>query len=147
MADLPRGIRNNDPGNLRKTATPWLGKVAGADPAFESFDTPVDGLRALMVDLLTAYRRHGLDTCQSILNRFAPPFENDTLSYACDVAAVVGVGPQQTLVVSDPRILILLAKAIVRHENGAAWATYPYYWYDDALYTRACQMALGLIAA
>jgi len=141
---LPRGIRNNNPGNIRKSAAPWVGKVVGDDPDFETFDTPVRGLRALMLTLLSYYRKHGLDSVQAIINRWAPPSENDTASYASAVAAALDVDTRATINLLAPDTLIRLAIAIVQQENGSPPTSYPAAWYDDAVYDRACRMAFGV---
>lgn len=140
---IPRGIRNNNPGNIRKSDVLWVGKVTGEDPDFETFDTPVRGLRALMMTLLTYYRRHGLDTVQAIINRWAPPSENDTGSYASAVAAELGVAVRDKIAVTAPTTLMALALAIVCHENGNPPTGQPEGWYEPAVYDRACRMALG----
>lgn len=114
----PRGIRNRNPGNIRKSAVPWRGKMPGADGEFETFDTPSNGIRALCKILLTYYRAHGLQTCEQIVARWAPASENDTRAYAAHVAAMLWVKPDDPLAVDDPDVLAALARAIIKHENG-----------------------------
>lgn len=144
---LPRGIRNNNPGNIRLAATPWQGqKRFQLDPAFAEFDDPVMGLRALMRLLLTYHAKYGLDTVESIINRYAPPVENATDGYIHQVAKAVGKGRREMLDLSQPAQLQALARAIVRHENGAP-PRGRQDWYDDALYARAAQMARGMETA
>ena len=47
--NLPRGIRNNNPGNIRVAKIRWQGqKTAQFDQSFVEFDSPEMGLRALM---------------------------------------------------------------------------------------------------
>lgn len=59
----PRGIRNNNPGNIRLSKTKWEGqKPLQADLDFIEFLSPLYGLRALMKLLLAYHLRHGLDT-------------------------------------------------------------------------------------
>ncbi len=66
---VPRGIRNNNPGNIKKSASPWVGKV-GNDGTFEIFDTPQNGIRA-MGRLLRTYRNsYGLNTIRGIVARW-----------------------------------------------------------------------------
>lgn len=137
---LPRGIRNNNPGNIRATSTAWRGERVGADPAFEVFATPEDGLRALARLLLTYWRRLGLRTVGAIVSRFAPPRENDTQAYIRHVAGAMGVRPDTPLALEDPAVLARLVKAIVRHENGLRADGTP--WYDDATIERAVDSAM-----
>lgn len=66
---VPRGIRNNNPGNIKKSASPWVGKV-GNDGTFEIFDTAQNGIRA-MGRLLRTYRNsYGLNTIRGIIQRW-----------------------------------------------------------------------------
>lgn len=137
----PRGIRNNNPGNLRLSKIHWQGqKETQFDPAFVEFETPVMGLRALMKTLLTYNRRYGLDTVQAIINRWAPPHENATDYYAGHVAHRLKV--KRTDVINVESCLIDLAKAIVVHENGWAKNPAPKFWYDNETYEQAREMAL-----
>jgi hypothetical protein len=139
---LPRGVRNNNPGNIRLSAARWRGqKPVQADREFVEFDTPVSGIRALMVLLLTYYRKYQLDTVESILNRFAPPHENATDHYIWSVAKRLGVKRGQRLHLADRDTLVALAQAIVRHENGRPHAPAEE-WYDVSLFRQAAQMAL-----
>lgn len=141
---LPRGIRNNNPGNIRKGTANWQGmRAEGFDPAFVEFTDAVYGLRAMMKIFLTYYRKYGLDTVQSIVNRWAPPHENATDHYAAHVAKVLGVKRYDVLDV--PSVLVPLAKAVVLHENGAPRrdTDRPRYWYEDDLYEQAREMVLG----
>ncbi len=118
---IPRGVHNNNPGNIRLSVARWRGqRPVQADPEFVEFETPAQGLRALMVLLLTYYRKYGLDTVDCIINRYAPPHENATDHYAFSVARQMGVKRQQRLHLVDPETIIALARAIVRHECGPA---------------------------
>ena len=142
---IPRGVRNNNPGNIRLSPARWRGqKRVQADTAFVEFETPVQGLRALMVLLLTYYRRYGLDTVDCIINRYAPPHENATDHYAFVVARQMGVRRQQRLHLSDPETIIALARAIVRHECGPApKERNGGEWYCSDFYKQAALAALG----
>ena len=90
-ANAPRGIRNNNPGNIQK-GVGFSGEIEGNDPALP-FATPEDGIRAVAVNLLTYQRQHGLDTVKGILNRWAPPSENDTGAYVQTVSRALGLRP------------------------------------------------------
>lgn len=142
---MPRGVRNNNPGNIRKTPINWQGETeSDREKEFEVFERPEDGLRALMKLLLTYYAKYQLDTVHSIINRWAPPVENATDAYAFSVAKRLGVRRTDVIDVTDPRILKALAQAIVIHENGHPPKTYPDAWYPDAIYDLAVSRALGL---
>jgi len=110
----PRGIRNNNPLNIRVSNDQWQGAV-GDDGAFIKFNLASMGIRAA-ARILKNYRdKYGLNTVSGIINRWAPPVENDTESYVASVAGKVGVGAEQLLEESDYPSLIM---AMIYHENG-----------------------------
>lgn len=114
---LPRGVRNNNPGNIIAGPTKWGGQIEGADPKYASFETPEDGIRALGKNLL-AYGAKGIDTVTGIVARWAPATENDTQSYIARVSKELGVNPTEPLNLKDRKVLTQLAQAIITHENG-----------------------------
>ena len=115
-SDVPRGIRNNNPGNIEKGA-PWDGLAAdqSGDDRFAVFSSPVWGVRALARVLGTYRERYGLTTVRGIVSRWAPANENNTEAYIQAVANEIGVPDRVALVTEDYPALI---KAIIRHENG-----------------------------
>lgn len=126
-----RGLRNNNPGNIRIGSSQWRGKIAAqynTDGAFEQFDTPENGIRALD-KLLTNYRAAGHDTIELMVSRYAPGTENDTEAYINAVAKNTGVA-RDVPYPSGLSSRIKLARAIIKHENGLD----PY---TDALMMRA----------
>lgn len=114
-----RGIRNNNPGNLEYSKTnPWVGQT-GDDGRFAKFETPEHGIRALGRNLLS-YQRQGIDTVSDIINRWAPPSDNNnTDAYIKAVCAQLGVTADQQLDASNPDTLKALCAAIIHHENGS----------------------------
>ncbi|EAO3637068.1 hypothetical protein F9F86_18825 [Salmonella enterica] len=132
-----RGIRNNNPGNLEASSSnPWVGQT-GSDGRFAKFETPEHGIRALGRNLIS-YQRQGIDTVGEIINRWAPPSDNnDTTAYIRAVCAQLGVTANQPLDASNPDTLQALCAAIIKHENG----TQPYS--PDQLST-GVSAALGL---
>lgn len=143
MLDAPRGIRNRNPGNIISGKTRWQGMAPSQDdPRFVVFTGALWGLRALMKTLLTYYRRHGLDTVQSLINRWAPPHENATDHYAHHVASFLGISRIQPIRVDDEDTLVKLAQAIVLHENGRAPWGKEKNWYPLELYRDAVKLAL-----
>lgn len=116
---VPRGIRNHNPGNLRRTADPWQGLAAEqSDPAFFQFNAAKWGIRALARTLIAYQDRHGLRTIAQVIARWAPPNENDTDAYIRAVSAAVGVGAEEGIDIHDHVVLRPLVLAIIRHENG-----------------------------
>ena len=120
MTQTPRGIRNNNPGNIRWGAD-WQGlKKDGKsqDPSFCVFISPVWGIRALAKLLKNYQRLYGLNTPRKIINRYAPPNENQTQAYIQSVAHQLGVQPDTPVDLNEEGVLIIFVKAIIRHENG-----------------------------
>lgn len=118
-ADGPRGVRNNNPGNLEASSSnPWVGQT-GSDGRFAKFETPEHGIRALGRNLIS-YQRKGIDTVSDIINRWAPPSDNnDTTAYIKAVCAQLGVTADQPIDASNPDTLQALCAAIIKHENGS----------------------------
>lgn len=136
---MSRGIRNNNPGNVRISDIPWRGKLTPSpDPAFETFDTAHNGIRAIAKILLTYFKRDGLKTISEIVSKWAPPSENDTGAYANHVSKETGYGVNEDLI-PDADTLSDLAYAIIVHENGSC----PYS--DDEI-GAAVDDALGVVA-
>lgn len=113
----PRGIRNNNPGNIVRTSGAWEGEVAGQDAKFKTFATPEQGIAAVGRNLLS-YEGKGLNTISGIINRWAPPSENNTSEYVSTVSKALGVSPDAKLDMKDPAVLTSLTRAIIKHENG-----------------------------
>jgi len=114
---MTRGIRNNNPGNIRQGTSRWQGMSATQpDSEYVTFDSPIYGIRA-MAKLLTNYQtRYGLKTIREIITRWAPPVENITESYIANVSRIVGASPDQEIDVAGS--MVPLVKAIITHENG-----------------------------
>jgi len=122
---LPRGIRNHNPSNIRKGNTQWQGLDTPPDDGeFFRFVSPAYGIRAMARVLITYQDKRRaadgspIDTVREIIERWAPPSENDTDSYAANVRQIMGVAPGTTLDVHDHKVMSTLVKAIIKHENG-----------------------------
>lgn len=114
---LPRGMRNNNPGNIEYGAFAKKHGATGSDGRFAIFPTMQAGQEAMQA-LLGGYLDKGHNTVGKAINRWAPGFENNTAAYIAAVSKQIGVGPDQKL---DKSHLPALANAISRHENGPAW--------------------------
>ena len=113
-----RGIRNNNPGNIRK-GEKWKGlSEHQTDSSFCIFVSPEYGIRALVKILLTYYKKYQLNTVKKIISRYAPPNENETESYIKSVANQLGVASDEVIDLSSVAVLVVLLRAIIRHENG-----------------------------
>ena len=113
---VARGIRNNNPGNIR-IGINWLGRVVpGKDLSFVEFKSMPYGVRALYIDLINKHKS-GLRTIRDIIYKYAPPTENLTNAYIASVAQSMKLGAN-TLFAPTAKNFTALAKAIVKHENG-----------------------------
>ncbi|ECJ2221568.1 structural protein [Salmonella enterica] len=118
--NTPRGIRNNNPGNIR-WGDDWRGLVPKSqrtDKDFCQFIKPEYGIRAMIVILRNYQRKHGLNTINGIINRWAPANENNTQAYIASVAKATDATPAQRIDTGDSRFMMKLLQAIIRHENG-----------------------------
>lgn len=127
----PRGIRNNNPANLMKSEIYWHGEIPGDDTRFEKFDTPFDGLRAAAKTLVNYQLLHGLRTIEGIMNRFAPPKENNTDAYIVHMCDMMRISRSQHLDLRNEATLTDMLNAIIWHENGKN--PYPYGLVLDAV--------------
>lgn len=120
-ASAPRGIRNNNPGNVdyHPSSDPWLGLAdPPSDGRFCRFTDVKFGIRVI-AKLLKAYQKyHNCKSVRDIINRWAPPVENNTNEYVAHVAQKIGVSPDETISVIQPKVMRELVKAIIQHENG-----------------------------
>lgn len=113
-----RGIRNNNPGNIRWTAKDhWRGTVGQDEDGYLKFESPEMGIRAMAIVLRNYGVLHDLHTVKDIITRWAPPEENDTASYIAAVSKALGTSPTQVLRLNGT-LLFLLLRAIIHHENG-----------------------------
>jgi hypothetical protein len=108
------GIRNNNPGNLRK----W-GKAPQVD-GFAVFDSPQAGLSAMIKNLQAQERLHGLNTISGIIGKWAPPKENKTGAYIAGVSRDTGRAPDEKLNLQDPQTVMPMISAIIKHEGNSA---------------------------
>lgn len=120
---LPRGIRNHNPLNIRRTGKDqWKGmaEVQG-DRAFVQFKSLAWGWRAAFRLLTrTYYHKYRLYSIRSIITRWAPPNENDTQAYISNVSRLTGIDPDEPLgIPSDrPGRWMALGVAMAIQENG-----------------------------
>ena len=94
-----RGIRNQNPCNIRRGSSKWEGlRQEQTDPHYCQFTSMTYGLRAAFKLLQTYYNTHGCRTLTQIITRWAPPQDdNDTECYIRAVADFTGMGATQYL--------------------------------------------------
>lgn len=112
---VPRGVRNNNPGNLRfANQREALGADAGGFAQFGSAEAGV----AALVRQLQLYNSRGINSVKDIISRYAPSNENNTAAYISAVAKKIGVEAGARLNLNDAATMNALVSAIIRHENG-----------------------------
>lgn len=117
----PRGIRNNNPGNIRWSNVEWRGLVPEGqrtDNTFCQFVDAFHGVRALALNLHTYWANHGLHTVRAIIERWAPPGENDTEAYIRCVAERMHVSADADISLADWLTLHNMVEAVITEENG-----------------------------
>ena len=122
---LPRGIRNNNPGNIKDGEFAQnLPGYAGSDGTFARFDSPEAGHQA-QVALLGRYGKQGIDTVAGVVSRWAPASDgNDVRGYAQFVASRLGVSPNDPINLQDPAVASRLASVMAQFENGTGAAAH-----------------------
>lgn len=120
-AKAPRGIRNNNPGNIdfRGQSGATLERPGGR---FARFETAYDGLKALSRQLMRYFEGKTtgkpLQTLNDIISTWAPGNENNTGAYIAQLSKVMGVAPDAILNLKDPQVMTSLMNGIIHHENG-----------------------------
>ena len=122
-----RGLRNNNPLNIRHSADQWDGTAeTQTDKDFVQFQSMAYGYRAAWRILNIYYKklkeRKKHFTVENIIHRWAPPTENDTEAYIRSVTKLTGIGREEKLlspfnVESYPKLSRLIA-AMTTIENG-----------------------------
>ncbi|MCK9783067.1 structural protein [Hafnia alvei] len=118
MAKKVRGVRNNNPGNIRH-GSKWKGlSIEQTDNDFCQFISPEYGIRAIYKLLQTYQKKYGLNTIKTIINRYAPPNENNTAGYIRRASEEIGIEADNLIDTQLKNIAIPLAVAIVNIELG-----------------------------
>lgn len=114
----PRGIRNNNPLNIRIGNT-WLGERANpTDNAFEEFVSIEYGYRAAFCILRRYIRRYNKNTITAIVSTWAPANENNTQRYIDFVADRMQISPSDIIDYGDKVTMIRLVAAMQLMECG-----------------------------
>ena len=130
----PRGIRNNNPLNIRKGCS-WRGeRPVQTDKAFEEFVSMEWGIRAafkLLRNHITGFKgtRPKMNTLRKLIGVWAPPSENATTKYVDFVASHVGLLPSDIINPDDRTLMVKIARAMAFVECGE--------WIDTQLFESA----------
>lgn len=120
---VPRGIRNNNPLNIRK-GNNWQGeRQPQTDKAFEEFESMQYGIRAgfkLIKKYMSGY--NGLtkkfNTIELIIKRWAPPTENATQRYIDFVTKTTGIPSRLKLGFDNKKAMCDIVSAMIQVECG-----------------------------
>ena len=116
---MSRGLKNNNPGNIRRSKTRYVGEISpSADAEFKQFESVAYGYRAMFVLLDSYRRRYSLSTIRQMINRYAPPSENFTEGYIRFVAQRTGIHPDEALDTRSERDMVPIIMAMSEIENG-----------------------------
>lgn len=117
---LPRGLRNKNPLNIKKSENRWKGKVTpSTDKVFEQFEHPLWGIRAAFIIVRTYLSsKYRCKTVADVISRFAPSSENNTAAYVRAVCQRSGISPTELLHFNDKDQMCRLLYAMAWHENG-----------------------------
>ena len=119
----PRGIRNNNPLNIRK-GNNWQGeKYPQVDREFEEFETIEFGIRAafkLFRNYITGFYGRSIkyNTIRKLIRRWAPPTENATQRYIDFVCKHVGKDQNEVIWFSDRKLMVDICRSMAFVECG-----------------------------
>lgn len=116
--ELPRGLRNNNPGNIRRNSDVFQGEVnPSRDKEFKQFKSMAYGYQAMFKILSNYYNYYQLDTIREMISRWAPENENNTAAYVSLVSSYSGIGPDD-LISFDREQMIQIVAGMSKVENG-----------------------------
>ena len=125
---LPRGIRNHNPLNIRRSKDQWKGMAeVQSDRAFVQFKSLEYGWRAAYYLLTrTYYHKYRLYTIRGIISKWAPSCENDTRGYVENVSRLTGIDPDEPIGIPSekPSRWMMVGMAMAIQENGTSSIDY-----------------------
>lgn len=117
----PRGIRNNNPGNLNYAGQQGATMEGGEGGRFAVFESMQHGVAALYKQLQLYFKR-GINTLSSIVKTYAPASDNNNVdAYISALTKATGKGANEVLDSGDTATIARLMKGIVDHENGKGY--------------------------
>lgn len=115
--EIPLGIRNNNPGNIRNSGETFIGEVKNGGE-FKVFSTMNYGFRAMFCCFNTKIKR-GVNTIRGIISEWAPEKDgNDTEGYIRNVCKMTKIKEDKPLDIRNEKDMVALAKAICQQENS-----------------------------
>ena len=114
-----RGLRNNNPGNIRINGDLFQGEVRPSkDKSFKQFTTMAYGYRAMFKILSNYFKNYKLDTIRKMITRWAPQKENHTEADIKAVSDYAGIPADDPINVNDREQMIRIVAGMSRVENG-----------------------------
>ena len=114
-----RGLRNNNPGNIRINGDLFQGEVRPSkDKSFKQFTTMAYGYRAMFKILSNYFKNYKLDTIRKMITLWAPQKENHTEAYIKAVSDYAGIPADDPINVNDREQMIRIVAGMSRVENG-----------------------------
>ncbi len=141
LASVPAGMRNNNPGNLKYTNSPWqqknlsgmLGPSVNTDQGDPQivFSSPQAGMDS-MVRLAVGKWDNGRSTAYDMISAPGGWTEGNRKA-AENVAAAMGIKPTDKINLRDPATLRKFTRALIAQEHGNAGAAYGDEMIDSAI--------------
>lgn len=119
----PRGIRNNNPGNLNFAGQDGATKEGGENGRFAVFESMRDGISALYKQIQLYFSR-GVNTIESVVNKYAPADDNNNVqAYIKQLVGATGKQADEKLSGEDSETVFKLIRGIINHENGKGYVS------------------------
>lgn len=116
---MSRGLKNNNPLNIRRNNTEWKGLAkVQTDKSFFRFVAPEWGYRAAFITLRNYRKIHKLKTLRQWITRWAPPIENDTEAYISYVCNKCKCSPDEEPDINNKHQMCAIVSAMSFVENG-----------------------------
>ncbi|HDL7800444.1 TPA: lytic transglycosylase domain-containing protein [Yersinia enterocolitica] len=117
---LPRGLRNNNPGNLNFAGQRGATLEDGPNARFARFPSMVEGIAALDRQVML-YLKRDKNTIDKIIDVYAPSSDgNNTSAYKSYLSRYTGLGLNEKINSSNIYTIQKLIQGIINHENGLA---------------------------
>lgn len=117
MSKISRGIRNNNPLNIKVSSSNWVGKVTpNTDGTFEQFDSLVHGYRAAFYLFRKYINVYKLVNLKDFIAHWCP--DDTSYLYYKFVCDRLLSSPNDILDFSNRYMMFELALLMTRFENG-----------------------------
>jgi len=118
---VPVGVLNNNPGNLRSTHPERYHNCIGVDErGFMKFKRPIDGVRAMVINLKCYGSKHHIHTVEGVVCRWlsADGSKHTRSDYCKFIRQETGFRSNQRINLQNAKTLEAISRAIAHYENG-----------------------------